>query len=112
MVLSRLKDSQNGFHFTKDRLPRQKKMIFYRRLLFHSFAFLSILGFSLKPLAAQTGKEQQAQSGQQSPKLRATNEQKAQVMPNDAPVLKKKKEIKDQRNKKKRKYRTIICPAF
>jgi hypothetical protein len=94
--------------FTADQLPGQQQMSFSRTLLFYCFTVLSLLGFSVGPLPAQTTQTKKdtisvnTKSGKQpSAAANKTNLKNANT----------KTETKGLFHRKK-KYRVTGCPEF
>lgn len=90
--------------FTADQLPGQQKMTFLRQTLFYGLTLLSFLGFSVKPVSAQTT---------QPPKAPASVNTKT----NKEDSLRATKVIYPKVDKKKqpvtrKKSRVIGCPEF
>ena len=96
--------------FTSNQLPGQQPMKLSRQLLFYCFTVLSILGFSVRPLTAQTTPAKKdtilvdkKPNCQDSIKTEKTKIEKAGVKT-------KKKGL--FRRKKKLKFRAMGCPDF
>jgi hypothetical protein len=94
--------------FTIDQLPGQQQMKFSRQLLFYCFSVLSILGFSVGPLSAQTTQTKKdtvlidtKSNNQDTVKVDKINTKKADT----------KAEKKGLFHRKK-KHKVIGCPAF
>ena len=94
--------------FTIDQLPGQQQMKFSRQLLFYCFSVLSIFGFSVGPLSAQTTQTKKdtvvvdtKSNNQDTVKVDKTNIKKADTKTEKKGLFRRKK-----------KYRVTGCPAF
>lgn len=105
-ILSQINENTCGI-FRNDQLPAQKPLKFSKQILFYFFTVLSFLGFSVKPLSAQTTEPKKDSVLVQETKDE-TNIQ------DDTSKFNEKKKKRSKRNlfRRKVKYRTIGCPDF
>lgn len=100
--------------FTSDQLPGQQKMQFKKKPLFYLMSFLSLLGFSVTPVNAQTQSTDSLKMSTQQQKPALTREQQElmqKVMVNPGLIaIPPKKEEKDK--KAPSRFRTVGCPSF
>lgn len=94
--------------FTINQLPGQQQMRFSRQLLFYFFSVLSILGFSVGPLSAQTT---QTKKDTVVVDKKSYNQDTVAVDKNYIKKAENKTEKKGLFRRKK-KYRVIGCPSF
>jgi|SRR3954468_7449687 len=94
--------------FTMDQLPGQQKMSWTRQSFFYVLTFFSFIGFSVKPLSAQTS---QTKKDTTFVDVKKTSTGTVQTDTTAVKATNNKREHKLFRRKKK--YRTIGgCPSF
>lgn len=93
--------------FTIDQLPGQQQTKFSRQLIFYCFSVLSILGFSVGPLSAQTTKTKK------DTVLVDTKSNNKDTVLVDNTNIKKADTKADKKGlfRRKKKYKVIGCPA-
>lgn len=105
--------------FNRSQLPAQQSQSLVGKLLFYALAFVSVLGFPVKPLKAQSGEFKKTRQSSQMPfpevSYGETNSSESLfgsefTLQKDKPKCKNKKWRK--KKKKKREYRTIGTPSF
>jgi hypothetical protein len=95
--------------FTADQLPGQQKMLPGARLLFHVMAVLSILGFSVRPVAAQA-----VRTKKETIIVDRTSGIKDDQPQNHSEIKPEKRNKATKRffRKRKKEYRIYGCPSF
>lgn len=97
--------------FTADQLHRQQKQPFFRQSFFYLLTVLSFLGFSVKPLSAQTIDTTRTKS--ETTKI-DNKIDKSETIQADKSKKKKAKEKSDSKKlfRKKKEVRVIGTPSF
>lgn len=96
--------------FTVEQLPGQQPMKWSRQLMLYCFTILSFLGFSIKPLAAQT-----TQPGKDTIQVDMNAVKKDNIKTDNETTIKltsAKAEHKGLFRKKKKSKRLTGCPVF
>jgi hypothetical protein len=98
--------------FSFDQIPNQPKMSIARQILFYGLMFVSLIGFNVKPIAAQTTKQEIKAKKIEAKEAKKSVKKQLKSAKQEKKSKKRKRTLFRRRGHIKGKMRTMGCPDF